>query len=179
MINFCVYKNWNDLSKKKKYQRNQIKSCQSEIHRKYFLLSFLAVRSAGTAQINPHRNNVPRGQDLARVSSPHFMKTGIIQSRGFTENMWAAAKDQRSRDSRRQPSQTRPRGKHWEERKEKRGRVEDLTVNSFFHTQKTVISQPCIALSFPVLQDIIYKWRKCAVLRNHKEVKPHKATLLK
>lgn len=116
----CVLElEWRKLNK---YQRNQIKSCQSEIHRKYFQLSFLAVRLAGTALINPHRNNVPRGQELAKVSSPHFMKTGIIQSRGFTANMWAAAKGQRSRDSRRQPSQTRRRGKHWEERKEKRGK---------------------------------------------------------
>jgi len=80
---------WNGLNK---YQRNQIKSFQSEIRRKYFQLSFLAVCLAGTTQINPHRNNVPQGQDLAKVSSPHFTKTGIIQSWAFSANMWAAAK---------------------------------------------------------------------------------------
>lgn len=75
--------------------------------------------------------------------------------KAFTANMWAVAKGQRSLDSRRQPSQTRRRGKHWEERKEKRGKSGRSDCQFFLPHPKTVMSQPHITLSFPVLLLVI------------------------
>lgn len=116
------------------------------MRRKYFQLSFLAVCLAGMAQINPHRNNVTQGQDLAKVSSPHFMKTGIIQSKPSLQTCerWPRARGHLTQEDN---LHKQGEGGNTERKERKRGgRVEDLTVNSFFHTQKLSCHNP-ISLS--------------------------------